>query len=115
MRDYQNRKNNDYHLPPLLYKRVINLSRDYSKRIKKERDELSAKSDRTEHENAVLSVRDKQCNAIENAIESIPPEYRKGVWAKIIYDKYPEFMSESTFGRYKARFAYQVAVNLCEI
>lgn len=113
MRDYQN--HGKYHLPPLLYKRIINLTRDYEKRLKIEYAFLKKKEILSEDEKCRLDILEMQKNAIEKAYLAIPDEYRDGVKGKIIFDRYPEFMSDSTFGRYKSLFVWNVAKNMHEI
>lgn len=51
--------------------------------------------------------------AIEKALEIIPPEYRKGVWENItLYKRYPNDAAKNTYGNYKARFIFYVAMYL---
>ena len=50
---------------------------------------------------------------IDEAIETIPEEYRHGVWQAVMYNSpYPEDAALSTYSRYKAEFIVMVAYNL---
>ena len=50
---------------------------------------------------------------IDKAIETIPEEYRHGVWQAVMYNSpYPEDAALSTYSKYKAEFIIRVAMNL---
>lgn len=50
---------------------------------------------------------------IEEALQRIPEEYRRGVWNNIIrFDRFPDDASRSTYGRHKSEFVFMVAVGL---
>lgn len=49
-------------------------------------------------------------DAVEAALQAIPEEYRKGVYANIVlYQRYPDDANPRTYRRYKAKFVYKVA------
>ena len=48
--------------------------------------------------------------AIDEALDSIPKEYRHGVWQKVMYDApYPEDAAPKTYTNYKAEFVIRAA------
>ena len=52
-------------------------------------------------------------SAVEDALGTIPEEYRKGVWRNIVYyRRYPDDADPSTYRRYKQKFIHQVAHNM---
>lgn len=127
MRNYQRQKNNPYKLPHNLYMRMLYLVRDYE-RIKSERADILCSSpahdgqphtglgNPTETKGIKLAMLDDECSAVERAIESIPPEYRKGVLRSINdNERYPITASESTFRKYKYKLTYNLAKNLGKI
>lgn len=119
MRDYQRQKNNPYKLPHNLHKRMIYTALDYP-RIKSERDEIMHGEyhgkNPTEDRGIRLASMESTCEAIEKALQTIPKEYRKGVWGNVVERKpYPIDAGESTYARYRAKFLYMVAKNLGEI
>lgn len=127
MRNYQRQKNNPYKLPHNLYMRMLYLVRDYE-RIKSERSDIlysSPVSDGQPHNSLsnpteVMGIRlatiGGNCKAIEEALQEIPEEYRKGVWNNICYQSpYPSDAGEATYKRWRCRFIYMVAKKMHEI
>ena len=50
---------------------------------------------------------------IDDAIKTIPEEYRKGIWNNIIRgDRYPADAERATYGHYKSKFILKVAEGL---
>lgn len=48
--------------------------------------------------------------AIDRALESIPEEYRHGVWQKVMYNSpYPDDAAPNTYTRYKAEFVIRAS------
>ncbi len=124
MRDYQRQKNNPYKLPQSLYRRMIDLVRDYE-RIKRQRNDIvngtpehdgiysNTLGNPTENKAIKLVVLSRDCEAVEKALAKIPKEYHKGIMSNIIYHaKYPYTASERTYGYQKSRFIYFIAENL---
>ena len=125
-RDYQPHKNNPYILPRSLYLMTLAFIRDHHRK-KEEYKALCEKSpppadglprgsatgNPTEHlglRRLELSI---AISAVEDALQSIPEEYRKGVYANIVlYQRYPDDAEPRTYRRYKAKFIYKVAKNM---
>lgn len=127
MRDYQRRRCNKYQLPTAVYHQTLWIIRDYH-RMQEELDaillesrgpapggtvsggapvsEVQVKAERRE---PML----QKVMAIEKALNKVPPEYRRGIWDNICERKaFPEDADRSTYGRWKSRFVYEVAVAL---
>lgn len=52
-------------------------------------------------------------DAVNDALTTIPEEYRKGVWDNIVeYKRYPDDAGPRTYRTYKQRFIYHVAHNM---
>lgn len=126
MREYQRRKNNKYILPAAAYNLTVWTIRDYC-RIKEEAEAILMESppppdgqprgSGTGDEVASKAIRREEflrkTAAIETALGNIPKEYRGGVWANIVKRKaFPLDADRSTYGRWKSRFIYEVAVRL---
>ncbi len=95
MRNYQRQKNNPYKLPHNLYMRMLYLIRDYDR---------------------IKDTKNPNCTAVDAALNTIPAEYRKGVFDNICYQMpYPIDASEATYKRWRARFVFEVAKKLSEI
>lgn len=48
--------------------------------------------------------------AIDKALDSIPKEYRHGVWQKVMYNApYPDDAAPQTYSRYKSEFIIRAA------
>lgn len=124
MRDYQREKNNQYHLPKDLYRQTLYLIRDYYRLIEEYGDMIDEGPDPENvcgggpgDPTGALAVRlesvHDRVTAIEKAKKSIPEEYIPGIWKNIIWgSRYPDDANRSTYGRWKARFVYQVAKNM---
>lgn len=126
MRDYQRKKGNSYRLPKDVYRSTLWTIRGYH-RMKDEAtaillespappdgqprgtatgDEVFSKAARREA--LLLKVK-----AIDEALEIVPPEYRRGVWNSVQYfDAFPIDADRSTYGRWKSRFVYEAANKL---
>lgn len=126
MKEYQRKKNNKYILPAPVYNQTIWMIRDYQ-RMKDEAEALLVDSpkqmDGMPHgspspDGVVNKViqRDKyltKCKAIEEALASIPEEYRQGVWDSILFGaRYPINADRTTYGTYKSRMIFRVAKSL---
>ena len=125
MREY-NRKKGKYTLPRAVYLATLWQIRDYY-RMKEESgailDESPAPPDgmpkgttigdmvfskAVRRENYISKTR-----AIEEAFGVIPKEYRRGVWCNIVHrEPFPLDADRTTYGRWKSRFVYEVAVKL---
>lgn len=117
---------NKYQLPQAVRMQVIWLIKDYD-RMKKEYcsmlDNGSAPPDgqprgsttgnpteRTGLKRAELS---HKLDSIEKALETIPEEYRSGVWNNVVYrTRYPMDAGQATYRRWRARFLYRTAKNM---
>ena len=96
-RDYQPHKNNPYILPRSLYLMTLAFIR----------------GNPTEHLGLRRMELSIAISAVEDALQSIPEEYRKGVYANIVlYQRYPDDAEPRTYRRYKAKFIYKVAKNM---
>ena len=123
MRDYQTIKN-PYRLPQTLYRRCLSLARDYE-RLKAERDSIifsSVSSDGqpgapgagtpTEAKAMRILEIDADCNAVERALETVPKEYRRGVYSNVAFGAYQFTLngaSDRTWSRWRGRFMYYIA------
>lgn len=125
MRDYQREKNNSWHLPKQLYKQTLCLIRDYP-RLKEEYKDViegrhfqegGGKSSKPGDPTGTLACRIESIHdrivAVEKALTDIPEEYRNGIWKNIAYDtRFPDDADRTTYGRWKARYVWQVAYNM---
>ncbi len=125
MRNYQKKHNNPYQLPHNVYMQCLYAIRDYD-RLKKEMDDVlyaspspdgqprgSDISDVTASKAMRLEALGKRCEAVEQAIVYLPPEYRKGIMDNIMYGAgYPTDAGEATYRRWRCRFVYHAAQNL---
>ena len=107
---------------------MLYLVRDYE-RIKSEREDIlystpehtgqpckSGISSPTEAKGIKLIALGDNCKAVEEALNEIPEEYRKGVWNNICYQSpYPNDAGEATYKRWRCRFIYTVAKKTHEI
>ena len=124
---YQRKKNNKYILPAAVYNHTIWQIRDY-KRLKETMAMIPQESpappdgmptgqgftgDPTFRKVAKMEDIRRVTDAIEKALEEIPKEYRKGVWENIQFQKrFPDDADRTTYGRYKSKMVYGVAVRL---
>lgn len=105
MRHYQRKKDNPYQLPHNVYMQCLYLIRDYD-RLRKMLHSVAVNESQTK----VIELR---CEAIEQALVVVPPEYHSGVLDNIMYGcGYPIDASHTTYGNWRRRFIYQLAVNM---
>ena len=89
MRDYQPKKQNPYHLPHTLYRRVLALVRDYPRMVQVREAIIyespenaggrSSMGRPTENKALRIETLSDDIRAIERALDKIPREYRQGV------------------------------------
>ena len=122
---YQRQKNNRYILPTAVWNKTIWQIRDYY-RLKEARDDIiyqrgaddgmphgSGTADPTFRKAEKLARVQDVVKVIEDALEQIPQEYRKGVWDSVQFrSPYPQDADRTTYSRMKARFVYTVARKL---
>lgn len=122
---YQRRKNNKYILPTAVYNKTIWQIRDYH-RLKEAQNDIiyqqgasdgtpkaSAVGDPTFNKAVKLEHVRNIVGVIEEALQEIPREYRRGVWDSVQYrSPYPVDADRSTYGRLKSKFVYTVAKRL---
>ena len=124
---YQRKKNNKYILPNAVYNHTIWQIRDY-KRLKQALALIPQESpnppdgmpqaqgftgDPVYQKVAKMEDIRKVTDAIEQELLQSPKEYRKGVWESITERKrFPDDADRSTYGRYKSKYVYSVAVRL---
>lgn len=122
---YQRQKNNRYILPTAVWNKTIWQIRDYY-RLKEARDDIiyqrgaddgmphgSGTGDPTFQKAEKLARVQDVVKVIEDALEQIPQEYRKGVWDNVQFrSPYPDDADRHTYGRLKAIFVYTVAKRL---
>ena len=126
MREYQRKKNNRYVLPRALYNQTIWQIRDYY-RLKEEYESIpeerksvmdldgmphgSPSHDGIEKKIIRMERLKRIIDIVESEKEGIPEEYRQGVWSNILYrTPYPKGADRSTYGRWKSRMIYNVAL-----
>lgn len=124
MRDYQRKLKNPYRLPKTLYRRVLAVVRDYERQRKEindilygtnEHDGISSGIPSKPTESAAIRLLQYQTDvdAVEQALETVPKEYQRGVFDNICFgDKFPLNADISTWARWKAKFIYEVAKNI---
>ena len=123
MKDYQT-KLERARLPRDVYMQVLWTIRGYERMKKELEDIIDGTPDRSQpHSNggtpgspveAKAGKRDEsgldKVRAIEKALDSIPEEYRRGVWNKVIHNEpYPDDANVSTYSRYKGEFVLRTA------
>lgn len=121
MRDYQRQKNNRYILPNAVYHQTIWVIRDYDRMCSELHDILVESPDppdgmprgsNTGDETYTKAKRREELrdkvSAIEDALELIPEEYRKGIWRNIQENR-PFPSARSTYGYWKTIFVYEIA------
>ena len=125
MKEYQRKRNNPYQLPHNVYMRVLYHIRDYE-RMKAERQEIlyatpvfdgqprgNRVSSPTENRAIRLARVDEDCEALEQALVEIPPEYRTAVMNNICRQyPYPCDADYSTYSRWRQRLISFTAKNL---
>lgn len=125
-RNYQKTKNNPYYLPHYRYMMVMYVVRGYDA-IKEEYHTIadytpplrmgmpcgSEKANPTEEKGIRLATLSDELHAIEQALLTIPKEYRQGIMQNIKYrTKYPAFAHYNTWQHNKQKFAHAVAKGL---
>lgn len=125
-RDYQRKRNNKYILPYAAYHQTVWQIRDYY-RLKEEAQAILDESppppdgqpkaqnlgDETAQKAARREAYLLKARQIEEALLVVPKEYRRGVWSNVTrFDPYPMDADRSTYGRWKSRFVYEVAVRM---
>lgn len=128
MKEYQRKKNNKYILPTPLYNQIIWQIRDYY-RLKEQYNSIPTEgksvSDIDGMPHGKVSGDDGMVNMVEKMQrlstiikiidkerDSIPEEYRQGVWNNIMYRMaYPDDADRTTYARWKSRMIYNVAKN----
>lgn len=124
--DYQ-RKKDKYILPTAVYHQTLWQIRDYY-RLKDLYDSVAEErpgpsdgmprgrggtSDPTFQKAVKLQEIGKIIRAIEGSRDQVPEEYRKGVWRSVMFrEPFPLDAGRATYGRWKSRFVYGVAVAL---
>lgn len=123
---YQRQKNNRYILPTAVWNKTIWQIRDYY-RLKEARDDIiyqrgsfddgmphgSGTGDPTFRKAEKLARVTDVVKVIEDALEQIPQEYRKGVWDNVQFrSPFPMDADRTTYGRLKSRFVFTVAKKL---
>lgn len=124
--DYQ-RKKDKYILPPAVYHQTLWQIRDYY-RLKELYDTVAEESpgpsdgmprgrggvsDPTFNKAVKMGEAGRIILAIEGARDMIPEEYRRGVWNSVMFrEPFPRDAARGTYGRWKSRFVYGVAVSL---
>ena len=124
--DYQ-KKRDKYILPAAVYHQTLWQIRDYNRlkdlydSVAEERPAPSdgmphgsgSKSDPTFQKAVKLQEIGRIIKAIEDSRDQIPEEYRRGVWMSVMYRyPFPLDAGRATYGRWKSRFVYGVAVAL---
>lgn len=124
MRDYQ-ATNNPYVLPEDVYRQTLWFIRGYYRRQEEANsilEESPAPSDGLPHgsgtSDPVSNKADRRAaltrsnDIIDREREEIPVEYREAVWQNIHFrTPYPVFADRHTYGRYKSKLIYLVAIS----
>lgn len=125
MTDYQRKKNNPYFLPKTLYRRVLSVIRDYD-RVKSEVDnilfgsperDIGAAGGRIGKPTEAAAIRlaqyENDLDAVNKALDRIPPEYQKAVFSNVSYgERFPSIAHYNTWLKWRQRFIYYCAQNL---
>lgn len=126
MKDYQPKYKNKYYLRKGLYQKTLAFVRDYDG-MRQDRINIihgtssaldgmprgSGTSDTTADKAMRILALDGDIDAIEKALNTIPPEYRSSVMTLIMTGKVPfnAYAHRNTIGNHKRRFLYLVAKN----
>ena len=98
MTAYQRKRGNPYRLPHNVYMRTAYTVRDYA-RLRGMGSETSV----------------RRVEAIDAALNELPPEYRQAVFAYVASGKpYPIIAGQATWRRWQQRFIWHVAMLLGE-
>ena len=126
MKEYQRKGDGRYVLPQDVYMRTVWAVRSYPRLLRERRDLLGVTTgaiDGMPRAKATVSSTERtaerleritaQIDAIEQALDEIPPEYRRGVLGQLLGRcGWPPDASRSTYGRWKSRFLYAAAQRL---
>lgn len=121
MRDYKLKSSG---LQPHVYAQVVAIVKGYES-MKTEYEDIlqrqnsvflngqpkgSRIADRTSRDAAKRADLSEKIEAIDQAISSIPEEYRKGIWNNAVHGTpYPDEAHRSTYWRYKAKIFQDIA------
>ena len=121
VRDYQPKKSK-YVLPKPVYHQAIWIARDYNRWVeelqeidKKDTDVNSyIKSNVPGNPIETMYLKKESyldnINKMEQAVETIPEEYRKGVWNNVVnYKAFPLDADRTTYSRYKSKLIKEIA------
>ena len=129
MKDYQ-RKHNGQRMPQSLYRKVLAIVRDYDRQVSAINDIYHSTPNNnsggryghgspTESKAIKIIAMQKEVDAVNNALKSIPPEYRMPILDNIRYGyKREEWVMKqdlahrSTWSRWRIEFLWNVAENL---
>jgi hypothetical protein len=123
-RNYQHTKNNNYWMPNALYRQMIYIFRDYE-RTKSEAEEIllassggysgikSAPGDPTANKALKYGEMIRIIDAVNNALQQLPQEYRLGVFNNITYGSpFPAIAHRNTWSTWRSRALFYTAKNL---
>ena len=125
MKLYQRHKGK-YTLPGTVYMKTVYQIRDYYRLKDRIADVIEGSPDPgevhvsggkqvsvTEQKAIKISGDSQIVAAIEDALLTVPDEYRDGVWKNIMIGcPYPSDAARSTYGMYKSKFVYNTAEKL---
>lgn len=125
MKERLYKKNNHYHLPRTLYRRVIAVIRDYRRQREEVNNilygshfsEIAVKGGLPKSSVESIAIRLEKytadIEAVEKALEKIPGEYQKGVFQNIADGKrFPEGACYKTWLRWRKKFIWYTAEEL---
>ncbi|MBQ2389617.1 MAG: hypothetical protein II305_06145 [Clostridia bacterium] len=129
MRDYQ-KKHNGQRMPQSLYRKVLAIVRDYDRQVSAINDVYYSTPNSnsggryghgspTESKAIKIIAMQKEVDAVNKALKTIPPEYRMPIFDNIRYGyKREEWVMKkdlahrSTWSRWRMEFLWNVAENL---
>lgn len=129
MRDYQ-KKHNGQRMPQSLYRKVLAIVRDYDRQVSAINDVYYGTPNSnsggryghgspTESKAIKIIAMQKEVDAVNKALKTIPPEYRMPIFDNIRYGyKREEWVMKkdlahrSTWSRWRMEFLWNVAENL---
>ena len=125
-KEYQGKKGNPYILPHNVYMCTLYMIKDYDRLKDEYHDEPSISAhtpsekisgndvgNPTEKEAIRRRQIEEKLHAIDQALFTIPEEYRRGEKQNAMYGAWlPIYAGERTYRRWKQRFIYEVAKNL---
>lgn len=124
MKEYQSVK--ERILPKDVYMTTIHMIRGYYRRKENLEDLMDERPDPNQPQvkggtkgsptetKAIKREKDRDVvTAIDEALKTIPEEYRHGVWQKVMYNApYPDDAAPKTYSNYKSLFVIRVAIYL---